>query len=203
MPESFDERAQSQENKEKEEKVEGLNEVVPPEDLRSAEELVEEAREALAEVKGKQHRRFIDEETQLPKVGGNFGSELKAAVQARREANKWVNSDKHYEITVPKWDECDKHIDSIGRMIAAALQKGKSGYDFRTALPYKIGHIGGVEMVFWPQAGSSSLKPYPTELLRETIEQFLPEDSRWMGSYIVSRVIEHLFPSEENKGAEE
>ena len=43
MPESFDERAQSQENKEKEEKVEGLNEVVPPEDLRSAEELVEEA----------------------------------------------------------------------------------------------------------------------------------------------------------------
>jgi hypothetical protein len=84
-------------------------------------------------------------------------------------------------------------------MIADALRKGKRGYDFRTALPYKIGHIGGVEMVFWPQAGTPFQRPYPIKRFEETIEQFLPEDSKWMGGSIVHRVIEHLFPQEETK----
>jgi len=183
----------------KEEQLEGLDEVVPSEDLHSAEELVVETNEALVEVKEKQRRRFIDERTQLPRVGGKLGAELRAAVSARREADKFVNSEQHYEITVPKWREWDKHINNIGKMIADALEKGGGGYDFRTALPYRIGHIGGVEMVFWPKDGSLTGKTYPTEKFKQTIEQFLPDDSKWMSGFIVSSVVGNLFPQEEKK----
>ncbi|MBI5071707.1 hypothetical protein HZB93_02315 [Candidatus Falkowbacteria bacterium] len=215
MPEKPEGGTPPQERKEGHGRVEELEGVVPPEDLRSAEELVDETDEALVKIKEKQRRRFIDEETQLPKVGGNFGSELKAAVMARRTGFKNYDEGRadtpssaysdeqkkeYYNERVLKyWHEADKHIDTIGKMIADALQKGKSGYDFRTALPYYIGHVGGVEIVFWPQAGAPSRRPYPTEHFKQTIEQFLPEDSKWMSHSIVSSVIEHLFPQEKKK----
>src|SRR3989338_850236 len=169
--------------------IESMQKVIPEKDFRSAESLVEEQGEALKEVKEKQKRIFLDEKTQLPKVGGSFGAELRAMVIARRAVDDGVdvgqNRDKSY-----------KHSDNIGKMIAEALDKGKKGYDFRSALPYRIGNIGGVEMVYWPAEGHSD-RPFPTTRFKETIEQFLPEDCKWMSRDIVQSVIVHLFPSEE------
>jgi len=47
----------------------------------------------------------------------------------------------------------------VGIALGEALMRGKSGYDFRTALPYHIGQIGGGTWVWWPEAGHKGWVP--------------------------------------------
>jgi len=71
------------------------------------------------------------------------------------EAQRTVNTDRHYSETVPRWHRIEGDLRALGREIAAALRTGKCGYDFRTARPYYIGHVGGRELIYWPTADGS------------------------------------------------
>jgi hypothetical protein len=46
----------------------------------------------------------------------------------------------------------EKHLLNAARAVHRALETGKGGYDFRTARPYRIAQVDGVEIVDFPTA---------------------------------------------------
>jgi len=57
-------------------------------------------------------------------------------------------------------------------LLARAFQKGKSGFDFRTGLPFWIGNCGGQTLVHWPNAGGTMSFPLSTRLASDLVRLF-------------------------------
>lgn len=117
--------------------------------------------------------------------GGNLGNEVAQAMACAERAERAANGPQHYTVCVPTRATEDKHIGNAARLVAAALKRGKNGYDFRTARPYWIGQVGGVELVAWPRLNG-------TYSLAENILGHLPNEDAWLAGEIAGRALEIL-----------